>query len=80
MPRPRPEAGTWEDLNRRVTFYCPLDLLEEIECEMEATGRSKTQVIIDALRRDLLGGGAEALAQRRQLRAPLPAHNDAGPG
>ena len=78
MPRPRPPEGTWEDLNRRVTFYCPPDLLEAIEAARQDTGRSKTQVILDALRRDLLRG-EEALAGRSHRRAPVPARHDAGP-
>lgn len=65
MPRPRPDAGAWEDLNRRVTFYCPVDLLEAIEAAMQDTGRSKTQVIIDALRRDLLSSETQPSAVTR---------------
>lgn len=43
----------WEDSNKRVTFYCPTDLLAAIEAEMDRSRRSKTQVIVDCLRKDL---------------------------
>ncbi len=54
MPRPKPATGAWEDVNHRTTFYCPVDLLQAIEAEMAGTHRSKTQVIVDALRAQLL--------------------------
>jgi Ribbon-helix-helix protein, copG family len=38
---------------QRVTFYCPLELLEAVEAEMERSGRSKSGVIVDALRAHL---------------------------
>jgi hypothetical protein len=50
VPRPKPTTGGWEDVNRRVTFYCPEELLDAIEAEMATSGRSKTAVIVDALR------------------------------
>ena len=43
----------WEESNKRVTFYCPTDLIDAIEDSMSRSGRSKTQVIVDALRKDL---------------------------
>jgi hypothetical protein len=46
-------AASWDDTHQRVTFYCPLELLEVIEAEMERSGRSKTGVIVDALREHL---------------------------
>jgi hypothetical protein len=48
-------VGSWEGQNKRVTFYCPTQLLDLIEEEMERSGRSKTSVIVDALRGDLSG-------------------------
>jgi hypothetical protein len=45
----------WESEHTRVTFYAPLDLLAEVETSMAQTGRSKTQVIVDALREHLAG-------------------------
>ena len=60
MPRPSEGKATepyrWEDPHRRVTFYCPTDLLDSIEDEMTSSDRSKTQVIVDALRAQLLDG------------------------
>ena len=46
-------VGSWEDQHKRVTFYCPTQLLALIEEEMQRSGRSKTSVIVDALRDDL---------------------------
>ena len=48
-------AQRWEAQHRRVTFYCPVELLERIEAEIVQSGRSKTAVIVDALRADLSG-------------------------
>jgi Ribbon-helix-helix protein, copG family len=36
-----------------VTFYCPLEVLEAVEAEMDRSGRSKSRVITDALRQHL---------------------------
>jgi hypothetical protein len=47
------EAG-WEATHHRVTFYCPLDLLGALEAEMRRSGRSKSRVIVDALREHLI--------------------------
>ena len=49
MPRPLPPDGSWTDQHRRVTFYASEELHEWIEEEMRRTGKSKTQVIVDAL-------------------------------
>ena len=46
-------AQHWEAQHKRVTFYCPVELLERIEAEIVQSGRSKTAVIVDALRADL---------------------------
>lgn len=53
MPRPKGANGTWEENNRRVIFYCPKDVEAQIEAAMAASDRSKTQVIVDALRAQL---------------------------
>ena len=45
----------WEAQHKRVTFYCPTELLVRIEAEMVRSGRSKTAVIVDAMRADLSG-------------------------
>ncbi len=51
--RPSPPAMPWEASHRRVTFYCPEDLLHAIEAEMVRSGRSKSRVIVDALQEHL---------------------------
>lgn len=50
MPRRKPESGGWEETHQRVTFYCPVELADAIATRSVATGRSKTQLIVDALR------------------------------
>lgn len=45
----------WEDAHKRVTFYCPSDLLAAVEAEMARSGRSKSRVIVDALAGHLRG-------------------------
>ncbi len=42
----------WEAQHKRVTFYCPTELLTRIEEEIIRSGASKTAVIIDAVRAD----------------------------
>lgn len=44
------EAARWEDSHQRVTFYCPRPMLQAIEDEMARSGRSKSQVIVDAVK------------------------------
>ncbi len=46
-------ASGWEGRHKRVTFHCPLELLEAIEAEMTRSGRSKNSVIVEAIRADL---------------------------
>ncbi len=43
----------WETLNKRVTFYCPRELLKQVDGEVMRSGRSKSQVIVEALREHL---------------------------
>ena len=50
------ESQRWEETHRRVTFYCPDEVLDAIEAEMARSDRSKTRVIVDALRAQLLDG------------------------
>lgn len=50
------ERHRWEETHRRVTFYCPDEVLDAIETEMASSDRSKTRVIVDALRAQLLDG------------------------
>lgn len=35
---------------RRVTFACPVELLADIETEMGLTGRSRGELILEAIR------------------------------
>lgn len=49
----------WEEAHQRVTFYCPRDLIAEIEASMRLTDRSKTQVIVDAIRAHLHSASEE---------------------
>ncbi len=46
-------AATWDASHRRITFYCPVGMVPELEVEMVRSGRSKTAVIVDALRAHL---------------------------
>jgi Ribbon-helix-helix protein, copG family len=52
---PSTTEGGWEAAHQRVTFYCPLELLEAIGAEIARSGRSKSRVITDALREHLAG-------------------------
>jgi ribbon-helix-helix CopG family protein len=45
----------WEDAHTRVTFHCPVDVLEGVEDLMSRTGQSKSGLIVEALRA-YLGG------------------------
>lgn len=51
MPRPVPPDGRWTDRHRLVSFYASDALREWLEEEVRRTGRSKTQVIVQALER-----------------------------
>ena len=46
-------TSTWEDTHRRVTFYCSLELLQVLEAEITNSGKSKSQVIVEALQAQL---------------------------
>lgn len=48
----QPRAG-WEARHKRVTFHCPIDLLEQIEAEVSASGRRKNTLIVEAIRAEL---------------------------
>jgi len=50
---PTPDGPGWEASHLRVTFYCPRELLGQVEAEMDRSGRSKSRVITDALREHL---------------------------
>jgi hypothetical protein len=49
MPRPTPPEGRWTDRHRVVHFYASDELHAWIKDEMHRTGKSKTQIIVDAL-------------------------------
>ncbi len=49
---PAPPA-TWEETHQRLTFHCPITLRKAIEDEVRRSGRSKSRVIVDALREHL---------------------------
>jgi hypothetical protein len=46
----------WEDSHRRVTFHCPNAVLAEVEAAMKKSGRSKSRLIVDAIRAHLAVG------------------------
>lgn len=52
-PKPDASKPTWEETNQRVTFHCPTEVLAAVEAAMAATGRSKSRVIVDAIRENL---------------------------
>lgn len=80
MPRPKPPEGSWDNHHRRITFYCPAEMVDAIEREMAATGRSKTQVIIDRLRASGLRGDAERERPAGRLSGPQRAPTEPQPG
>lgn len=53
VPPRRRSGQRWEEAHQRVTFYCPRDLLRTLELEAVRSDRSKTQVVVDALREHL---------------------------
>jgi hypothetical protein len=52
--RGRKKVGAgWEASNKPVTFYCPMDVYDVLMAEAASGERSKTQIIVDALRSEL---------------------------
>jgi hypothetical protein len=49
MPRPVPPEGRWTERHKLMSFYVSDDLRAWIDEEARRTGKSKTQVIVDAL-------------------------------
>lgn len=43
-------APAWAETHQRMTFHCPSALRAAIEAEVARTGRSKSVVIVDAVR------------------------------
>lgn len=50
---PAPAAGSWNATHERVTFHCPRAVIDAVEAEVTRGGRSKSRVIVDALREHL---------------------------
>ncbi len=51
-------AQSWEAAHKRVTFHCPLDVLDALEADVASGDRSKSRVIVDALREHLKGASS----------------------
>jgi hypothetical protein len=49
----KPAAATWEETHQFLTFHCPVALRRTIEDEVARSGRSKSRVIVDAVREHL---------------------------
>ena len=49
MPRPVPPEGRWTERHKLMSFYVSDDLRAWIDEEARTTGKSKTQVIVEAL-------------------------------
>lgn len=49
------KSTRWEDAHTRVTFHCPVDVLEGVEDHMRRTGQSKSGLIVEALRAYMAG-------------------------
>jgi hypothetical protein len=45
----------WEATHQRVTFHCPRVVISEVEEEVRRSGRSKSRVIVEAIRAHLAG-------------------------
>jgi hypothetical protein len=43
----------WADRTTRITFYVPRELADAIELERARSGRSKSRIIVDAIREHL---------------------------
>lgn len=43
----------WDELNVRATYHLPRDLVDAVTSEAERSGRSKAQVVSEALRQHL---------------------------
>jgi len=51
--KPAPAEASWDANNKRVTFHCPLYMEGLIEQEVRNSGRSKSRVIVDAIKQHL---------------------------
>ena len=50
---PAAPAGSWNETHERVTFHCPRAVIDAVEAEVTRGSRSKSRVIVDALREHL---------------------------
>lgn len=57
--KPAPAApGSWDATHERVTFHCPRAVIDAVEAEVTRSqrageGRSKSRIIVDAIRQHL---------------------------
>lgn len=63
MPRPVPPEGRWVERHRLVSFYASDELREWLDQEVRSTGKSKTQIIVQALEHQ------RALGENRRRRS-----------
>lgn len=49
MPRPVPPEGRWTERHKLMSFYLSDELRAWIDEEVRRTGKSKTQIIVEAL-------------------------------
>lgn len=55
--RPKKTDGpTWEELHERATFHLPVELHQAVKDEAQRSGRTKSGVVVDALREHLAKG------------------------
>jgi hypothetical protein len=52
-PAERQVTKDWEANHERLTFHCPKNLIKEIKDEVRRSSRSKSRVIVDAIRAHL---------------------------
>lgn len=53
-----PASGSWDATHERVTFHCPRAIIDAVEAEVTRSkrageGRSKSRIIVDAIRQHL---------------------------
>jgi len=51
--KPAAAVGSWDATHERVTFHCPRAVIDAVEAEVTRGSRSKSRVIVDALREHL---------------------------
>lgn len=64
--RPKKVDGpTWEELHERATFHLPRELHQAVKEEAARSGRTKSGVVVDALRAHLAGTNGKARGSSR---------------